>query len=145
MDVNASRPTTILYVEDNAANVRFMADLLGGMDNLRLITAATAEAGLELARTEGPSIIIMDINLPAMTGIDALVALRAHSKTREIPVIALTAAASERERSRGIEAGFFRYLTKPVEVAELTEALQSLLSNRVASFDPEHQTAAPAH
>lgn len=61
----------------------------------------------------------MDINLPGMSGIDALRVLREWPETREIPVIALTAAASERDRQRGERAGFYRYLTKPVKVAEL--------------------------
>ena len=72
----------------------------------------------------------MDINLPGMSGLDALRALRALPETREIPVIALTAAASERDRKRGEEAGFYRYLTKPVKVEELEGALEELLANR---------------
>jgi CheY-like chemotaxis protein len=70
----------------------------------------------------------MDINLPGMSGLDALQALRAHEETRDIPVIALTAAASDRDRKRGQEAGFFRYLTKPVKVDEFEAALQALLN-----------------
>jgi PAS domain S-box-containing protein len=121
---------TVLYVEDNVANVTFMADLLGGFENLRLVTAPTAEVGIELARAEHPAVIIMDINLPGMSGLDALQELRADAQTRETPVIALTAAASERDRKRGEQAGFVRYLTKPVNVDELEGALRSLLNYR---------------
>ena len=117
----------ILYVEDNPANVAFMKDLLGSFDNIDLLTATTAELGVELARTRHPDVVIMDINLPGMSGLDALRVLRADPGTQEIPVIALTAAASERDKQRGTQAGFSRYLTKPVKVAELVGALDALL------------------
>ncbi len=118
----------VLYVEDNPANLSFMKDLLSGYDNIELLTAPTAELGIELARTEGPQVVLMDINLPGMDGFEALHALRAHAATAPIPVIALTAAASPRDRQRGIEAGFFRYLTKPVKVDELMTALDLVLA-----------------
>jgi CheY-like chemotaxis protein len=120
----------VLYVEDNPANVRFMEDLLGGFESIELLTAPTAEMGVELARSMRPAIIIMDINLPGMSGFDALRALRGSMDTREIPVIALTAAASERDRKRGEEAGFYRYLTKPVKVDQLEAALAAILSSK---------------
>jgi CheY-like chemotaxis protein len=69
----------------------------------------------------------MDINLPGISGVEALRVLRAAPETREIPVIALTAAASERDRQRGVHAGFYRYITKPVKVDELLNALEALL------------------
>lgn len=120
--------TLILYVEDNPANVRLMKDLLSTFDNIHLLAAPTAEVGVELARTREPNIIIMDINLPGMSGVEALRALRAAPETRGIPVIALTAAASERDRQRGVQAGFHRYLTKPARVDELLSALEALLA-----------------
>jgi signal transduction histidine kinase len=118
----------ILYVEDNPANVRFMRDLVSTFENVELLTAATAEAGIELARARRPKVVIMDINLPGLSGLDALRALRAATETKEIPVIALTAAASERDQQRGMQAGFYRYLTKPVKVAEFVTALEPLLA-----------------
>jgi PAS domain S-box-containing protein len=125
-------PTThpkrlVLYVEDNPANVAFMRDLIGDLDNLELLTVPTAELGIDVARTRQPDLVLMDINLPGMSGLDALGALRAIKETERIPVIALTAAASERDRNRGLEAGFYRYLTKPVQVEVLIEAIESLL------------------
>jgi CheY-like chemotaxis protein len=69
----------------------------------------------------------MDINLPGMSGLEALAVLRSTPETAAIPVIALTAAASERDRKLGMNAGFFRYLTKPVKVDELVSALEALL------------------
>lgn len=118
----------VLYVEDNPANVVFMKDLLGSFDNIELLTAPTAEVGIELARQHVPDVVIMDINLPGMSGVEALRVLRATSATSAIPVIALTAAASERDKQRGTQAGFYRYLTKPVRVDELLGALEALLA-----------------
>jgi PAS domain S-box-containing protein len=118
---------TVLYVEDNPANVAFMKDLVGVFENVELLVASTAEVGLELAEARSPDVIVMDINLPGMSGLDALRALRERPHTTKIPVIALTAAASERDKQRGVEAGFYRYLTKPVKVDEFVTALEGLL------------------
>jgi PAS domain S-box-containing protein len=117
----------VLYVEDNPANVTFMKDLLSSFDGIDLLTAPTAEMGVEIARSRRPEVLIMDINLPGMSGVDALRVLRAGDDTKDIPVIALTAAASERDKQRGMQAGFYRYLTKPVKVDELLTALETLL------------------
>jgi CheY-like chemotaxis protein/anti-sigma regulatory factor (Ser/Thr protein kinase) len=117
----------VLYVEDNPANVLFMRDLLSNFESIDLTVATTAELGIELADQLRPHVIIMDINLPGMSGLDALRALRARAELQHIPVIALTAAASERDRQLGMHAGFYRYLTKPVQVDELIGALETLL------------------
>jgi CheY-like chemotaxis protein len=119
----------VLYVEDNPANVSFMRDLVDMLEDIELMIATTAEIGIELARAHQPRVVIMDINLPGLSGIDALRALRAIPETREIPVIALSAAAAPRDLERGLEAGFDRYLTKPLKVAEFEQALQTLLSS----------------
>jgi PAS domain S-box-containing protein len=125
--LNAGGRRVVLYVEDNPANVTFMKDLLGSFDGIDLLTAPTAEMGVELARSRRPAVVIMDINLPGMSGVDALRVLRAGEETKAIPVIALTAAASERDKHRGLQAGFLRYLTKPVKVDELLSALETIL------------------
>jgi CheY-like chemotaxis protein len=117
----------VLYVEDNPANVLFMRDLLSNFESIDLSVATTAEQGVQLAEQWHPHVIIMDINLPGMSGLDALRALRARPELQHIPVIALTAAASERDRQLGMQAGFYRYLTKPVQVDELIGALETLL------------------
>jgi CheY-like chemotaxis protein len=119
----------VLYVEDSPANTDFMKDLMSTFQNVDLLTASTAEAGLELARARRPELIIMDVNLPGMSGLDALRALRGAPETESIPVIALTAAASELERQRGVQSGFHRYLTKPVKVNELVAVLEELLGS----------------
>ena len=117
----------VLYVEDNAANIRFMRDLLGTFDDVDLVTMPTAELGIELAAARRPAVIIMDINLPRMSGLDALRALRQLPETRDIPVIALSAAVSTRDKQLGLQAGFYRYLTKPLRVDDLVSALEELL------------------
>jgi PAS domain S-box-containing protein len=127
-----SRPRRVLYVEDNPANVAFMRDLLSTFENFDLLTAPTAEMGVELARERQPQVILLDINLPGMSGLDALRALREMPECKDIPVIALTAAASERDKQRGRDAGFYRYITKPVKVDELLRALETVLAGAEA-------------
>jgi signal transduction histidine kinase/ActR/RegA family two-component response regulator len=125
----SDRPRRVLYVEDNPANVTFMSDLVSTMDDVELLTASTAEMGIELARARRPDAIVMDVNLPGMSGVDALRELRTRPETRDIPVIALTAAASQVDKRRGAEAGFARYLTKPVKVDEFVAALETALAS----------------
>jgi PAS domain S-box-containing protein len=118
----------IVYVEDNPSNIAFMEDLLADFERVELITAPTAEIGLELVRAHRPNIVIMDINLPGMSGFEATQRLSAWPETCHIPVIALSAAAMIRDAARVAGAGFYRYLTKPVRVDELTAVLGELLS-----------------
>ena len=117
----------VLYVEDNPANVALMRDLLNAHDEVELATTPTAEMGLELARMKRPKLILLDINLPGMNGLEALQLLRVWPETKDIPVVALTAAATERDRQIGKAAGFYRYLTKPVKIDELEAAIESVL------------------
>jgi PAS domain S-box-containing protein len=118
----------VLYVEDNPANVTFMRDVLGDFEGLDLATSPTAEMGIEIALARRPDLVIMDINLPGMDGLAALERIRAEPSIAKVPVIALTAAASERDRQRGLAAGFFRYLTKPVQIDELLSVLEAVLT-----------------
>jgi CheY-like chemotaxis protein len=120
---------TILYVEDNSANVAFMKDLAEMLENIELLTASTAESGIELARTRRPALIIMDVNLPGMSGVEALHLLRGMAETKAIPVIALSAAATPLDKQSGIQAGFRRYLTKPVNIDELVDELEAALAS----------------
>jgi PAS domain S-box-containing protein len=119
----------VVYVEDNPANVVFMRDVLGDFEGVELVTAPTAEMGIEITRVRVPDAVIMDINLPGMSGVEALGVLRQDPVTKGVPIIALTAAASERDKQRGMQAGFYRYLTKPVKVDELVAALEELLAD----------------
>jgi PAS domain S-box-containing protein len=117
----------IVYVEDNPSNIAFMRDLIGELASVELITAPNAELGLELVRAHRPDAVILDVNLPGMSGFEAAAQLRAGPETRDIPIIGLSAAALPRDAARAKQAGFHRYLTKPVKVAELTEVLEALL------------------
>ncbi len=116
----------VLYVEDNPANVLFILALLDSFDGIDSVIAETGAAGVALAIERSPAAIIMDINLPDMTGFEALRQLREHPQTRHIPVIALSAAAFHGDRERGEQAGFFRYLTKPVDIEELEQTLSQV-------------------
>jgi len=120
---------TVVYVEDNPANVAFMQQLLGEFERVQLLTAHTAEIGIELVRHVRPNVVIMDINLPGMSGFDATRRLREWPDTRDIPVIGLSAAAMPRDRKRAEEAGLYRYLTKPVDVDALVAVLEEVLAD----------------
>ncbi len=127
---DSDRRTRILYVEDNSANLNLVRKLLAKRDDYQLLEATTAGAGLELARTELPALILMDINLPDMSGYEALQRLQADSQTREIPVIAVSANAMKEDISRAREAGFIDYLTKPLNVAQFLDKIQHCLVAR---------------
>ena len=117
----------IIYIEDNASNIAFMRAVVEELPRVRLTAVPNAEVGIELVRESRPHAVIMDINLPGMSGYDATQKLQEWPETRDIPVIALTAAAMVAERKRLESAGFYRYLTKPVKVNELVEALERLV------------------
>lgn len=125
---STARPS-IVYVEDNPSNVAFMEDLLSDQP-VELVVAPSAELGIELVRTRRPSLVIMDINLPGMNGIEARRALQRWPETADIPVVALSAAAMPGEAKRIAEAGFFRFLTKPVRVDELLATLDEILGKQ---------------
>jgi CheY-like chemotaxis protein len=118
---------TILYIEDNPANMKLVEELIARRSDLRLLTAVSAGLGIELVRSDLPDLILMDINLPGMSGTKALEILRDDPSTSQIPVIALSANAMARDIAKGLEAGFFRYITKPINVKEFMETLDSAL------------------
>ena len=105
----------ILIVEDNEKNRKLVRDVLQ-FKGYRTIEAETAEAGLSLAQAEHPALILMDIQLPGMNGIDALGHLRADGATRHIPVVAVTASAMMQDRQKILAAGFDGYQSKPIDV-----------------------------
>ena len=119
---------TVLYVEDNPANLKLVERLIGRRNDLRLLSATDGATGVKMARNELPDVILMDINLPGISGIDALQILRDDKATRHIPVLALSANAMPRDIQKGLDAGFFRYLTKPIKVIEFMDALQLALT-----------------
>lgn len=123
---NDTQRINVLYVEDNAANLRVVEAMLRHQTNLRLLSATNGEFGLELAKRYLPEIILLDIHLPGMDGYIVLDALKADPKTKNIPVIALSADAMPIDIEKGLQAGFKLYLTKPLKVAELMKAIDSV-------------------
>ncbi|BDE74799.1 MAG: hybrid sensor histidine kinase/response regulator [Bacteroidetes bacterium 13_1_20CM_4_60_6] len=126
-DANAPRQT-LLCVEDNPANLLLIEKLIARRPDIRLLSARDAERGIQIARSRQPDVILMDINLPGMSGLEALRALAGDARTSCMPVIALSANAMARDIEKGLEAGFFRYLTKPIKVDKFMETLDSAMT-----------------
>ena len=118
---------TVLYVEDNRANVELVEQLIARRPDLRLLSAVDGARGIALARRHLPAVILMDINLPGISGIQALTILRGDPLTAHIPVLAISANAMAYDIRKGLEAGFFRYLTKPIRVNEFLDAVDAAL------------------
>jgi CheY-like chemotaxis protein/anti-sigma regulatory factor (Ser/Thr protein kinase) len=118
----------LLYVEDNRANLKLVERLIGRRPELRMMSAETGRSGIELARQCLPDVILMDINLPDISGIDAMRVLRSDPTTGGIPVIAISANAMDRDVEKGRAAGFFDYLTKPINVPEFMRTLDAALA-----------------
>jgi len=118
---------TLLYVEDNPANLALVQQLIDRRGDLKLLTAIDAHLGIMLARAQQPDLILMDINLPGLSGFGALRILQNDPLTAHIPVLALSANAVPRDIEKGMEAGFFRYLTKPIMLPEFMHALDVAL------------------
>jgi PAS domain S-box-containing protein len=118
---------TLLYVEDNPANLALVEQLIERRSDLKLLTAINGHLGVVLARACQPDVILMDINLPGLSGFGALKVLQNDPTTAHIPVMALSANAVPRDIEKGMEAGFFRYLTKPIKVVEFMDALDVAL------------------
>ncbi len=118
---------TLLYVEDNRANMELVKQLIARRPDMRLLSAEDGTRGIALARIHLPEVILMDINLPGISGLQALKILRDDPATRHIPVIAISANAMPRDIEKGLEAGFLRYLTKPIRVNEFMEVLDMAL------------------
>ncbi|WP_235582108.1 ATP-binding protein [Rhizobacter sp. Root1221] len=119
---------TVLYVEDNPANLRLVEEIVALRTDLRLISAADGGLGVTMAQSHAPAVVLMDLNLPGIGGLDALKMLRRDPRTAHIPVIALTANAMPRDVESGLAQGFFRYLTKPLDVRKFLEALDAALA-----------------
>ena len=117
----------ILVVEDNEKNRKLVRDVLR-FKGYRILEAETGEDGIRLAREHGPRLVLMDIQLPGMDGIEALRRLRADAVTRAIPVIAVTASAMDHDRQKIMAAGFDGYQSKPLNVKEFMAAVEAMLA-----------------
>ncbi len=134
---------TLLYVEDNPANQMLVEQIIEGQPHLRMMSARDANLGIAFARTFLPEVILMDINLPGISGLEALNILRADPATAHIPVIAISANAMLRDIEKGLEAGFFRYLTKPIKVDEFMETLDDILELSGTEITEPEKTVQP--
>ncbi|WP_420798842.1 PAS domain-containing hybrid sensor histidine kinase/response regulator [Geothrix limicola] len=134
---------TVLCVEDNPANLALIQQLIGRRPELRLLSAENATQGMALAKEKQPDVILMDINLPGLNGIDALIILKNTSSTAHIPVIAISANAMVGDIKRGLDSGFSRYLTKPINVIEFMDALDEALekAGTAASIPGPNETS----
>jgi CheY-like chemotaxis protein len=124
---NMAALSTLLYVEDNPANLMLVEQIIEGHPLMSMLSAHDGNTGIKLAIELLPDIILMDINLPGIGGTDAMKILRDNATTAHIPIIALSANAMLRDIEKGLEAGFFRYLTKPIKINEFMNALEDAL------------------
>ena len=118
---------TVLYIEDNPANLRLVAQLLGRIPNLNMLSAHEPVLGLELAIEHCPDLILLDINLPGMSGFEVLKQIRQRDDISKTPVIAISANAMPRDIEMGMEAGFDSYITKPIDVTLFLKAISGFL------------------
>ncbi len=117
----------VLYIEDNPANLRLVRKIISTHTSLSMLDARTAEQGLDIAKSHHPALILLDINLPGMNGFEALRHLKNDPITCDIPVIAISANAMERDVKKGLAAGFTDYLTKPLDIPKLLALLDTIL------------------
>lgn len=122
-----SQQHTLLYIEDNPANLSLVENIIERRPSLRLLSAMNGNVGIELAGAHLPDVILMDINLPGISGISVLKVLRGNPLTKSIPIIALSANAMPHDIVNAMEAGFFRYLTKPIKLNEFMTAIDEAL------------------
>jgi CheY-like chemotaxis protein len=123
---------TLLYIEDNPDNLHLVEALVDQYKNLHLISAPNALTGFDLATSKKPDLILMDINLPGMNGLQAMKRLRGTTETRLIPIIALTSNSMPQDIEAGLKAGFDGYLTKPIKVSELMQTIEQTLDKIIA-------------
>jgi CheY-like chemotaxis protein/anti-sigma regulatory factor (Ser/Thr protein kinase) len=126
-DLSPEASATLLYIEDNLSNMRLMEVLLCGRPGVKLLPATQGSAGLELAHQHAPDLILLDLNLPDIPGREVLARLQASTLTRDIPVIVLSADATPAQIERLKSAGARAYLTKPLDVAEFLNTLDTIL------------------
>jgi CheY-like chemotaxis protein len=125
---------TLLYVEDNQANMKLVEQIIARRPDIRLLTAVNGQIGIEIARKAQPTVILMDINLPGISGVAAMEILREDPATAHIPIVALSANANPRDIEASLAKGFFRYLTKPIKIKEFTDTVNAAMELRDANL-----------
>ncbi len=130
----------VLYVEDNLSNRALMEMILAKNNRLELITASDGETGVEMARTEKPDLILMDIHLPGISGIEAMRLIRSDAETADIPIFALSANAMQQDIDTALAAGFDNYLTKPFNIPLVLETIVEAVDKVPDAPDTSRQT-----
>ncbi|RUM93067.1 MAG: hypothetical protein DSZ27_01070 [Thiomicrospira sp.] len=123
---------TILYIEDNPANLKLVSHVLAKRDHTHLITAHEPQLGIELAKANKPDLILLDINMPGMSGYEVLEVFKKDSEVSQVPVVAITANAMSHDIRRGKRAGFDDYLTKPLDVENFLNVVERYLTRTEA-------------
>jgi two-component system cell cycle response regulator DivK len=129
LDAETVAMSLILIVEDNEKNMKLVRDVLQ-VKGYQTIEAGSAEDGIALAQAQKPDLVLMDIQLPGMNGIEALGVLRADPGTAGIPVIAVTASVMQQDRKQITEAGFDAYIGKPINLKEFLETVRAMIEAR---------------
>jgi len=130
IEVTDGSQYTVLYVEDNPDNLDLVQKILSEQKNINFLSATLAQEGIVLARAHRPQLILMDINLPDMNGVEALEKLKSFDETREIPVIAVSANAMKADISRAMTAGFTDYIVKPINIIEFIKTIDTVLTKK---------------
>jgi hypothetical protein len=118
----------VLYVEDNPANLKLVQQLIDRRENIALHSATTPEAGLQLACQQPLDLVLLDINLPGMSGFELLQRLQAEPATSNVPMVAVSANAMPSDIKQALQAGFSDYLTKPINVEKFYQLLDIMLT-----------------
>lgn len=119
---------TILYIEDNAANLKLVSQILARNEAIHLLSALTPELGIDLALEHCPDLILLDINMHGMNGYEVLEVFKADDNLKNIPVIAVTANAMNKDIERGKVAGFTNYITKPLDIDDFLKIIGRTLA-----------------
>ena len=131
-NATTGKQATLLYIEDNPDHVELLKEIVSRTSRLSLLAAHTPSIGLDLARAHRPDLVLLDICLPGMDGYQVLERLQADARTCNIPVMAISASATPAEIEKGLQAGFRRYLTKPLNVLEFKDTIEELLRDTVS-------------
>jgi CheY-like chemotaxis protein/two-component sensor histidine kinase len=126
----APRGFSVLYVEDNPANLALVRNIFATLEDVKMFEAEHGRAGFEMAERHRPDVIILDLNLPDMSGYAVLDLIKRTRELAATPVLALSAGVLTHEIQRGLDAGFFRYITKPLKLSDFLGAIQAALDSR---------------
>ncbi len=129
--VNKTKPFTLLYIEDNAVNLKLVEDILSDYPEIKLLSATNAKMGIEIALSKKPNLILMDINLPDFDGVEALKRLRNFEETHAIPVIAISANAMKKDIDRAMAEGFKAYITKPIDIGNFRKMIEEEIQSSI--------------